>query len=102
MQHRINSQFVMRRAHQLAAWNRAEKAPFGKWLRMAWAELRAGDFAGWTFDLPPVDPIAALEAQIDSMERCDRLGRQGLIKLGKLSRQLAGLHRAAEPLRLAA
>jgi len=67
----------MLRAHQLRAWNRraSEKsspATFGRWLRMAWAEAKAGtlpSFAPAAIEAAKVETVRSTIIEIENRDR---------------------------------
>ncbi len=92
----VSRSALFRRAWQLARLNRASAlAPldFARWLRFAWAELKAGHTSGWTAAEP--DPIASARERVAELERATRLGNYGLKRLYAAARELASAERHA-------
>lgn len=70
---------IMLRAHQLRIWNRGAPSQkftakgFSRWLRMAWAEAKAGTLPSFEPAAIQARKVEALEMSITCIEQQDRL-----------------------------
>ena len=70
---------IMLRAHQLRIWNRGAPSQkftakgFGRWLRMAWAEAKAGTLPSFEPAAAQARKVEAIALSITCIEQRDRL-----------------------------
>ncbi|MEA2756813.1 MAG: hypothetical protein QOJ54_3102 [Aliidongia sp.] len=70
---------IFRRAHQLRVWNRKtrnekfDRKGFGRWLRMAWAEAKAGTLPSFAPEAVRARAIEAIKSNIVCIWNKDRL-----------------------------
>ena len=85
----ISRSDIFKRAWALARMNRefanAKITDFGKWLKLAWKELKTGNTQFWSTKRPSKQE--RIEAAIHTLEMQTTLGTDGMDRLNDLRRQ---------------
>ncbi|MBL4837717.1 MAG: hypothetical protein JKY34_09070 [Kordiimonadaceae bacterium] len=87
----INRSEIFKRAWALAKMNKqfanAKITDFGKWLKLAWKELKGGNTEFWATSRPT--QTEALATEVHTLQMSNRLGIAGVQRLNALQRKLA-------------